>query len=416
MSNYVFKLPDVGEGIASAEIIAWHVKAGDAVKQDAPLVDVMTDKATVEIGAPVAGKIVRVKGTPGDMARVGDELVVIETEAVPAAAAKDAPPPPRKADGGTKASPPKGSSPKSEAAPAAQTVPPRVAGKVLASPAVRDRASKLAIDLADVPASGDGGRVEHADLDAFLVKSGGGTAARALTPRSTADEDVPVIGLRRQIANAMQDSKRRIPHFAYVEEIDVTEVEALRNALNQRYGDSRPKLSLLPFIVRAMVRAVADHRAVNAHYDDQAAVIHRYGAVHMGVATQTPRGLVVPVVRDAQSLGLWDVAAEIMRLSEAARAGKATREELSGSTITVSSLGRLGGLAAMPIIKPPEVAIVGVNKMAERPVVANGAVVIRKMMNLSSSFDHRVVDGYDAAEFIQAVRAALEAPAQLFID
>jgi 2-oxoisovalerate dehydrogenase E2 component (dihydrolipoyl transacylase) len=214
----------------------------------------------------------------------------------------------------------------------------------------------------------------------------------------------------------MQDSKRRIPHFAYIEEVDVTEVEALRNALNQRHGDSRPKLTLLPFIIRAMARAVADHRAVNAHYDDQAAVIHRYGGVHMGIATQTQRGLVVPVIRDAQSLGVWEVAAEVTRLSEAARAGKATRGELSGSTITVSSLGRLGGLAATPIIKPPEVAIVGVNKMIERPVVADGSIVVRKMMNLSSSFDHRVVDGFDAAAFIQAVRSALEAPAQLFID
>jgi 2-oxoisovalerate dehydrogenase E2 component (dihydrolipoyl transacylase) len=297
---------------------------------------------------------------------------------------------------------------------------PRRTGKVLAPPAVRQRAASLGIDLATVTGSGEGGRIEHSDLDAALTRSRGPSAGR-MRERPAPDgvqetEEVPVIGLRRQIANAMQESKRRIPHFSYVEEVDVTALEELRAALNQRYAEERPKLTPLPFIITAMVRAVAVHRGVNAHYDDEAAVIHRYKAVHVGVATQTPRGLVVPVVRDAQSRDLWSIAGEIERLTTAARAGKATREELSGSTITVSSLGRLGGIAATPIIKPPEVGIVGVNKMVERPMVTAGAVVVRKMMNLSSSFDHRVVDGFDAAEFIQAVKAELESPALLFLE
>jgi 2-oxoisovalerate dehydrogenase E2 component (dihydrolipoyl transacylase) len=443
MSNFVFKLPDVGEGIASAEIVAWHVAVGDRVKEDAPLVDVMTDKATVEIGAPVAGKIVRIKGAPGEMARVGDELVVIETDGSAAAPAgngkgRDAA---AAASGAAAApSPVKPAPAAAKPAPAARAEPPQAArapaatpsrpqpvapapretprgGKPLAAPAVRMRAANLGIDLADVAGSGPEGRIEHHDLDALLVRPGGGATARERPPLAPdAVEEVPVIGLRRQIAIAMQESKRRIPHFSYVEEVDVSEVEALRAALNERYADTRPKLTLLPFIVRAMVRAVATHPGVNAHYDDEAAIIRRHGAVHMGIATQTPRGLVVPVVRDAHSLNLWETAAEIARLTQAARSGKATREELSGSTITVSSLGRLGGLAATPIIKPPEVAIVGVNKISDRPVVRDGHITVRKVMNLSSSFDHRVVDGFDAAEFVQTVRSHLEAPAQLFIE
>ncbi len=425
MSDYVFKLPDVGEGIASAEIVNWHIKPGDVVSQDAPLVDVMTDKATVEIGAPVAGTIVRIKGTPGDMARVGDELVVIDTEGPVPEKARPKPLPAAKPDAAPSPVPPIAAQTAAPSAPlqaapatAPETAPPR-SGRVLASPAVRDRARRLGIDLAAVRGSGEGGRIDHVDLDALLVRpararpSGPGAA-----PVASLDgvEDIPVIGLRRQIAIAMQESKRHIPHFAYIEEIDVTEVEALRNSLNDKYGDARPKLTILPFIVRAMVHAVPQHPGVNAHYDETAAVIHRYKAIHLGIATQTPRGLVVPVVRDAQSLDIWQTAAEIARLSEAARSGKATRDELMGSTITVSSLGRLGGVAATPVIKPPEVAIVGVNKIAERPVVVNGAIVVRQMMNLSSSFDHRIVDGFDAAEFIHAVKGLLEAPAQLFID
>jgi 2-oxoisovalerate dehydrogenase E2 component (dihydrolipoyl transacylase) len=375
----------------------------------------------VEIGAPVSGKVLQRKGDPGVMARVGEELVVIETDApgpsgngtgrVVAAAAPGpetgAAKPPARAE----------PAPPSTAAAPAQAAPrPQGARKALAAPAVRMRATRLGIDLASVPAS-EHGRIEHHDLDAFLLRRSGGVAREA-RPDAAGDsvEEIQVIGLRRQIAIAMQESKRRIPHFSYVEEIDVTEIEALRASLNERYGESRPRLTLLPFIIRAMVRGVSSHPGVNAHYDDEAAVIRRHSAVQMGVATQTPRGLVVPVVRDAHVRDVWSIAEEVARLTQAARAGKATRDELSGSTITVSSLGRLGGLAATPIIKPPEVAIVGVNKIAERPVVADGRIVVRKMMNLSSSFDHRVVDGFDAAEFIQAVRGYLEAPAQLFIE
>ena len=376
----------------------------------------MTDKATVEIGSPVAGRIVALHGNSGGMARVGAELVVIETAAT--ASQADGPAPsaaPRSDAPATVIAPaavPAATARTAATAPSPSTSPP---AKSLAAPAVRARAAQLGVDLARIRGSGDGGRVEHADLDAFLLQ--GSPSVGRQQPAAVTDtiEEIPVIGIRRQIANAMQESKRRIPHFTYVEEIDVTALEDLRADLNRRHGD-RPRLTLLPLLIRGMVHAIATHGGVNAHYDEAAAVIRRHKAVHMGVATQTPRGLVVPVVRDAEGFDLWGLAAEIERLTQAARAGKATREELSGSTITVSSLGRLGGIMATPIIKPPEVAIVGVNKIAERPVVLDGRLIIRKIMNLSSSFDHRVVDGFDAADFIQTLRGYLETPAELFME
>src|SRR5580700_7235135 len=386
MARYVFRLPDVGEGIAEAEIVEWHVAVGDHVAEEQPLVDVMTDKATVELTSPVAGVIVERGAEEGQELAVGEALVVLETEgAAPAEATPKSAP--------AEAKP---------AAPAAAAQP--AVAKPLASPATRRRAKEAGVDLASVQGSGPAGRV----LDADLVAAKPPTLARreGLT-------DVKVIGLRRRIAERMMDSYRRIPHFAYVEEVDVTELEALRVHLNASRPDRR--LSLPPFIITALVRTLPDFPQINATYDDEAGVVHRHGPVHMGVAVQTDDGLMVPVIRNAEARDLWDLAAEIGRLAAAARDGKASREELSGSTITLTSLGALGGIATTPIINAPEVAIVGPNKIVERPVVRDGQVQVRKMMNISSSFDHRVVDGYDAAAFIQAVKAKLEHPALLFM-
>jgi 2-oxoisovalerate dehydrogenase E2 component (dihydrolipoyl transacylase) len=400
---YVFKLPDVGEGVAEAEIVAWHVEVGETVKEDQPLVDVMTEKATVEIGSPVAGKILSRKREKGDVASVGEELVTIATEeeekapAAAIAAPTQLPP-----------SPPK------QAEAIVHAIKAVSERKPTAAPAVRARAAALGIDLARIEGSGSKGQILHEDIDAVLLRREG----RKLPPASSARdgiEEIRVIGLRRQIAKTMQEAKRRIPHFSYVEEVDVTALEALRSDLNDQRTEERPRLTVLPFLIRGLIKTLPDHPGINAHFDDEAGIVRRHAAVHMGIATQTEGGLVVPVVRHAERLDLFDIAIEIGRLSEAARAGKASREELSGSTITVSSLGPLGGIAATPIIKPPEVAIVAVNKIVDRPIVHDGHIVIRKMMNLSSSFDHRVVDGFDAASFIQALKAYLEAPARLLV-
>jgi 2-oxoisovalerate dehydrogenase E2 component (dihydrolipoyl transacylase) len=386
MARYVFRLPDVGEGIAEAEIVEWRVAVGDTVEEEQPLVDVMTDKATVELTSPVAGVVLERGGEEGQELAVGEALVVLETEgAAPAEAAA------KRAPAKTKA-----------AAPAAAAQP--AAAKPLASPATRRRAKEAGVDLASVEGSGPEGRVLDADL----------AAAKSPTlARREGVNEVKVIGLRRRIAERMMDSYRRIPHYAYVEDVDVTELEDLRAHLNASRPDGR--LSLPPFIITALVRVLADFPQINATYDDEAGVVHRHGPVHMGVAVQTDDGLLVPVVRHAEARDLWDLAAEIGRLAAAARDGKASREELTGSTITLTSLGALGGIATTPIINAPEVAIVGPNKIVERPVVRDGQVQVRKIMNISSSFDHRVVDGYDAAAFIQAVKARLEHPALLFM-
>ncbi|MGJ4855465.1 dihydrolipoamide acetyltransferase family protein [Labrys sp. La1] len=428
MSNFVFKLPDVGEGIAQAEIVAWHAEIGQEIQEDDPLVDVMTDKATVEITSPVSGRILARHAEVGVMASIGSELVVIDTggeaeapAVEPVAASTPAPAKPAKAPAKTP------SAPVPAAAPAAATphaVTPAVSGKVLAAPAVRSRLAALGLDGAKIRGSGPDGRIEHADLDDHLTRSqpqapASAPAARAPVPPpptvgDDSIEDIKVIGLRRQIAERMLEAKRSVPHFTYVEEIDVTALEAARAEINTA-AVGWPKLTLLPFLIKAMVRGIAQHPIVNARYDAEAAVIHRYNAVHIGVATQTPRGLVVPVIRHAEMLTLHQLAAEIVKLSELARTGKASREVLTGSTITVSSLGALGGIAATPIINPPEVAIVGVNKIVERPVVKNGQIAVAKLMNLSSSFDHRIVDGFDAAAFIKTVKGELEAPVRLMV-
>lgn len=440
MGVHIIKMPDIGEGIAEVEVVAWHVEPGDEIAEDQLLAEVMTDKATVEIPSPVVGKVLALGGKVGESLAVGGELVRIEVagagnekaaspRSMPAAeptevteAEPEAIPPPAKA-------PAVASSPsRRPGAAASATAPartPRPAGrKPLASPSVRRRAWDLGIPLQFVQGSGAAGVILHEDLDAFLAarEAGGqvdrpGAAARGPAwDTDDAQEAVPVVGLRRRIAQKMQESKRRIPHYSYVEEVDVTEVEALRARLNLRWGDSRGKLTLLPLLLRALVLAVREHPQVNARFDDEAGVITRHGAVHAGIATQTPAGLMVPVLKHAQSHDLWSAAAEIARLAEAARASRAAREELTGSTITVTSLGALGGIVTTPVINHPEVAIVGVNRIVERPVVRDGVIVIRKIMNLSSSFDHRVVDGMDAARFIQSIRGLLECPALLFVE
>ena len=429
MARYTFNLPDIGEGIAEAEIVAWHVAVGDIVAEDAPLADLMTDKATVAMESPVAGRVVEIAGEVGERIAIGSALVVLETdsdspgEAAPAPKAEtvrerievetpdasDADDAIAAAAGTPSAGP--------AAAPATPPAGPEatVRARVLASPAVRRRARDLGIDLAAVhPAAADG-RVRHADLDAFLRYSASGHGP---VGRARADETIKVIGLRRRIAETMAASKRHIPHFTYVEECDVTELERARAQLNEGAGGERPKLTLLPLLIAAMCRALPDFPMLNARYDDEANLITRHGAVHLGIATATPAGLMVPVIRDAQAKNLWQLAAEIARLSAAARDGSATSADLSGSTITVSSLGPLGGIASTPVINRPEVAILAPNRIVERPVfVADEAggerIARRKLMNLSISCDHRVVDGHDAASFVQALKRLIEAPARL---
>jgi 2-oxoisovalerate dehydrogenase E2 component (dihydrolipoyl transacylase) len=423
VGKFIFKLPDVGEGTAEAEIVTWHVKPGDKVKEDQPIVDVMTDKATVELTSPVVGTVSETTGHAGDKAAVGSILITFEVEGEgnvsgDKAAAKPAAPAP-KAEAPKPASMPKpepvAAAPK--AAAPEKAVQPRVSGeRPLASPAVRKRADEMGIKLQYVPGTGPGGRIGHEDLDAYVASgsrpSGGG--GMGLAKRSGVDE-IKIIGMRRKIAERMQAAKRNIPHITYVEEVDVTELDDLRAHMNTTKKADQPKLTLLPFIMRAMCGALIDHPQINSTFDDEANVVYRHKPVHIGIATQTPSGLMVPVVRHAEARDVWDAAAELKRVADAARTAKATVEELSGSTITITSLGTLGGVVHTPIINRPEVAIVGPNKIVERPMVRNGQVAIRKMMNISSSFDHRIVDGFDAASFIQTIKAMLEHPATIFM-
>ena len=456
MGIYVIRVPDIGEGIAEVELVAWHVKPGDAVVEDQHLADVMTDKATVEVPAHTHGTVLALGGAVGEVLAVGAELVRLEVEGagnlkessllpplgegrdggrpaagaavVPTNAAGPHPNPPPEGEG---AKTPPDAEQKRAPAIAQQAQPaiesraqrhhtPAVArnagDRPLASPAVRRRALDMGIDLRRLHGSGPAGRIEHHDLDAYAA--GGGQAAAGASPyvERHGEEAIPVIGLRRKIAQKMQEAKRRIPHFSYVEEVDVTELEALRAKLNAIHGATRGKLTLLPFLARALVLALRDFPQINARYDDDAGVVTRHEAVHLGIATQTDGGLMVPVLRHAEALDLWACATGVARVAEGARTGKAARDELSGSTITITSLGTLGGIVTTPVINHPEVAIVGVNRIIERPMLSKGQVVARQLMNLSSSFDHRVVDGMDAARFIQAVRALLETPALLFVE
>jgi len=425
MARYEFKLPDIGEGIAEAEIVAWHVKVGDTIGEDQQIADMMTDKATVEMESPVAGKVIELAGEVGDQVPIGSVLAVIETESA-APAEQPAPAPESKeerplADGAEAPTaaqaeelPTMAVEEQKKAAPGPR-VEPEVAEKepskahVLASPAVRARARDLGIDLAQVRTAGD--RIRHSDLDAYLLYNGGTVPTRAAAA-ARKDETIKVVGLRRKIAENMAEAKRRIPHFTLVEEYDVTALEETRAMMNADRG-SNPKLTLLPFLITAMARALPDWPMLNATYDDDANVITRSGAVHMGMATQTPNGLMVPVIRDAQNKSVWQIASEILRLADAARSGKAAREELTGSTITLSSLGPLGGVTSTPVINRPEVAIIAVNKVEEKLVPVDDEIEIRKRMNLSLSCDHRVVDGWDAANFMQALKGFIENPLRL---
>jgi 2-oxoisovalerate dehydrogenase E2 component (dihydrolipoyl transacylase) len=429
MGTFVFKLPDVGEGTAEAEIVAWHVSVGDVVEEDQNLVDVMTDKATVEMTAPVSGKVTALHGEPGAMAPVGAPLVEFEVEGAGNVKANGKSAAVAKSDASKTDAPP---APKVEAKPAAQPVVPTVVvpkptakpafatrtpgDKPLASPAVRQRAHELGIELQFVPGTGPAGRISHADLDSFVASGGRGAALRSGLAAREGVEEVKVIGLRRKIAEKMQDSKRRIPHYAYVDEVDMTELESLRAHLNATRAPEQPKLNVLPFFMRALVKVLPQYPQINARFDDEAGIVHRHAAIHIGIATQTANGLIVPVVRHAEALDIWQSATEVARVAAAARENKAKSDELQGSTITITSLGPLGGLVTTPVINHPEVAIIGPNAILERAVVQGGQIVIRKMMNLSSSFDHRVVDGYDAAEFIQKIKSLLEHPAMLFMD
>ncbi len=453
MGIHVIKMPDIGEGIAEVELVMWHVKVGDTVTEDMILADVMTDKATIEIPSPVHGKVALLGGEAGQMMAVGADLIHIEVEgagnlkAPASAAAAPAQPtgqPPVQAPHRAEAAvaPPSAHSAAPASANSARPVaspppaapagaahgtapaqaPVRVARepgeRPLASPAVRKRAWDMGIELQFVHGSGPAGRILQSDLDAYAARGVQGAPAvvAGAYRENHTEQAIPLIGLRRKIAQKMQESKRRIPHFSYVEEVDVTELENLRTRMNEQWGKERGKLTVLPLLARALVVALRQFPQINARFDDDAGVVTQYGAVHLGIATQTDAGLMVSVVRHAEARDLWSCAAEIGRLADAARAGKATREELSGSTITISSLGPLGGIVSTPVINHPEVAIIGVNKIVERPMVRQGAVVIRKMMNLSSSFDHRVVDGMHAAQFVQAIRALLECPAMLFVE
>jgi len=435
MGIYAIRVPDIGEGIAEVELVVWHVQPGDVVAEDQSIADVMTDKATVEIPSPVAGKVVALGSAVGDTIAVGSELVRLEVEGAGNLKENSAPAPVHQAQVApvsiAKNNPP-AAAPTQPVAPAQIASAPsrpgaaprsapavaRAAGeRPLASPAVRQRALDMGLELRYVHGSGPAGRILQGDLDAHAAAGG---QVQAQGPAGYAErhgeEAIPVIGLRRKIAQKMQESKRRIPHFSYVEEIDVTELEALRAKLNSLYGTTRGKLTVLPFLARAMVLALREFPQINARYDDEAGVVTRYAGVHLGVATQTEGGLMVPVLRHAESLDLWACAAGIASVAEGARSGKAARDALSGSTITLTSLGALGGIASTPVINHPEVAIVGVNRMVERPMLRGGQVVGRLLMNLSSSFDHRVVDGMHAAQFIQAMRALLETPALLFVE
>ena len=454
MARFTFNLPDIGEGIAEAEIVEWHVKVGDIVEEDARLADVMTDKATIDLESPVSGKVLEVAGEAGDTIAIGSMLVVIEvegevsgedpdeggsaedaatsaqrTQPTPAPAPKDEEVAARIEVETSDASDADDAIARGQRSDRGQTDSSGPAGDqtgsrhkdsgmpILASPAVRRRAKDLGVDLQQVRPQEDG-RVRHADLDAFLSYGGGGGFAAAGQARQ--DEDIKVIGLRKRIAQNMAASKRNIPHFSYVEEVDVTELERLRAQLNDGRGD-KPKLTMLPLLITAICKVLPDYPMINARYDDEANVVTRHGSVHLGMAAQTDNGLMVPVIRDAQAKNLWQLANEVLRLANAARAGTAKSEELSGSTLTLTSLGPLGGVATTPVINRPEVAIIGPNRIVERPMfVPDGMggekIEKRKLMNISISCDHRVVDGYDAASFVQDLKRLIEAPANLLMN
>jgi 2-oxoisovalerate dehydrogenase E2 component (dihydrolipoyl transacylase) len=433
MGDHVIKMPDVGEGVAEAELVEWHVKVGDLVREDSVLAAVMTDKATVEIPSPVHGEVTWLGGEIGDVIPTGSPLIRLKVEGDESAAVSS-PPEEKKIE--KPASPPAAEPAVREkpSEPVRLTTPrpshessndaPRLPGtaavrtegdKPIAPPSVRHRAREAGLDLRQIPGTGPAGRITHEDIDAFMAHGvstfrGAGLAAK------TSVEQIKVVGLRRKIAEKMAISKSRIPHITYVEEVDVTALEDLRSSLNASKRADRPKLTLLPFLMRAMVKAIAEQPRLNSIYDDEAGIIHQHEGVHIGIATQTDAGLVVPVVRHTEALDLWECAIELKRLTDSAKDGTSKRDDLSGSTITITSLGAMGGIVTTPVINHPEVAIIGVNKMIVRPVWDGSTFVPRKMMNLSSSFDHRVIDGWDAAVFIQRIKTLLETPAMIFVE
>ena len=418
MGKQVFKLPDIGEGVVEGEVVQWHVAAGDAVTEDDPIVDVMTDKATVTIPSPVTGVVTSLSGDVGDMVAVGSTLVEFDSDADAAPASE----PEAEPEAESSPTPPPAPEPAADPTPAPAAAKPAPAptaasSRVLASPAIRRRAREAGVDLSQVRGSGPAGRVRHADLDAYIAADGAvtGAAPSSYSTKRTDVTEVKVVGLRRKIAEQMTISKSTIPHFSYFEEVDVTELEALRQALNASREESQPKLTYLPFIMLALSRIMPEHPECNANYDDQGGVVARHGAVHIGIATQTDRGLYVPVVKHVEAMDAWQAAAEMQRVASAARDGTASLEDLTGSTFTITSLGRDGGLGATPIINHPEVAILGVHKARDMPVVRDGQIVVRRIMNLSSSFDHRVVDGADGAALVQHLRRMLEHPALIFM-
>ncbi len=419
MGVFAIRLPDIGEGIAEAELSEWLVKPGDLVREDDVLVSVMTDKAAVEVPSVVDGTVLELGGEVGDMIPIGAVLIRIEVagEGNEAEIAEVAPVPAEASAESADPDPPAETPPETfaEAGPAPLPVPRADGTKPLAAPSVRARAREEGVDLRQVPGSGPGGRIGHDDLDHWIA-SGGIQQGAVTRGRNTGVEDVRVVGMRRKIAEKMALAKSRIPHISIIEEVEMSALEDLRAALNAKHAEERPKLTLLPFLIRAIVEAVREQPELNARFDDEAGVIHRHGGVHVGIATQTPQGLTVPVIRHAEAGSLWDIAAEIVRLAAAARDGSIKREELTGGTITITSLGPLGAIATTPIINHPEVAIVGVNKMQIRPVWDGQQFQPRQMMNLSSSFDHRVIDGWDAAVFVQKLKTLLETPAMLFVE
>jgi len=420
MSRHVVKLPDLGEGTVSSEIVAWHVKVGDQVAEDQAMVEMSTDKAVVDMPSPVAGRVVSLGGQPGDHIAVGAELIVLET--AEGAATTEKSELAKKEEAPAAASKEKAAGSHLSLVPApAKPAQPRT-GRVLASPATRRRARESGIDLATVVGSGRDGRIQRQDLDAAIsnqTQQAPGTAARssgaARQPR-TETEEIRILGVRRVSAQRVAESKRNIPHFAYVEEVDITELERLRKHLNSKQPKGAPSYTYLPFLGMALIRVIERFPKCNARYDAERNVLVQHRGVHLGVATQTGDGLKVPVVHHAETLSLSELATQIRRVAQAARDGTASRSELSGSTITITSLGKLGGIVSTPIINAPEVAIIGVNKAIERPVVQHGQIAVRLMMNLSSSFDHRFIDGYDAAEIVQALKEMLEQPATIFIE
>ena len=422
MGIFAFKLPDIGEGVVEGEVVEWMVAVGDSVKEDDPILSVMTDKATVEIPSPTDGVVKSLVGEPGTILAVGQVCIEFDVDgdgnSSPSSEKEETAEPEEVVEEPVveEAPAPEPETPKPEpVAKPTQVVVAAPGARPLASPAVRQRARESGIDLASVNGSGPAGRITHADLDSWKDAGSPVAAAGPARVAKTGTTEIPVIGLRRKIAESMTASYSTIPHFSYFEEVDITELESLRVHLNSTRTEGQPKLTYLPFIMQALVKALGENPVCNALYDDEKGVVTRYDAIHLGIATQTDRGLYVPVVKHVESQDVWASASEMQRVSQAARDGTAGLDELTGSTFTITSLGRMGGLGATPIINKPEVGILGVHNAVDTPVVRDGQIVVRKILRLSSSWDHRVVDGWDGAVLVQRLKSLLEHPATIFM-